>query len=113
MNKHKEEVHNQAGARAGVRKNNFSHEEKKINGFCRFWNHTKCLLGKECAFLHEAAPYCRFDQECRAKSKCQYFHEENVSSGNHSLPSSSSSSFLGHRQFPARSRRNPQSQRFF
>ena len=60
----------------GRKKRVFSMEEKKRNGFCRFWNHSTCKFQENCKFLHEEAPHCRFQDRCRAKPLCQFFHEE-------------------------------------
>jgi hypothetical protein len=54
----------------------FSYEERKRNGFCRFWNHSNCSFEKHCRFLHEEAPHCRFQDSCRAKQQCQFYHED-------------------------------------
>ena len=69
-------------------KKTYSFEERKRNGFCRFWNHTSCKFEESCKFLHEEAPHCRFQDRCRAKPACQYFHQE---------LSQQNSSFLGYR----------------
>ena len=54
----------------------YSHQEKKQNGYCRFWNHYNCTFEKHCKFLHDEAPHCRFQDRCRAKPMCQFYHEE-------------------------------------
>ena len=100
LNKHTEEVHTPKRARIGSRQK-FTYEERKRNGFCRFWNHTECLYGEECKFVHEEAPYCRFKDQCRTNPRCQFFHAENVSNGN-SSSAGNSSSFLGPRPYQAR-----------
>ena len=111
LNKHTEEVHTPKRARIGSRQK-FTYEERKRNGFCRFWNHTECLYGEECKFLHEEAPYCRFKDQCRTKPRCQFFHAENVSNGN-SSSAGNSSSFLGPRPFQARGKGQFQNNRSY
>ena len=67
LKKHEDEAHVPRTSRSGSKKT-FSHEEKKRNGFCRFWNHAKCRFEEnECMFLHEEAPHCRFQDRCRDK----------------------------------------------
>ena len=55
---HIEEAHSPKPFRATTRQG-FSYDERRKNGFCRFWNHTECSFGERCKFLHEEAPHCR------------------------------------------------------
>ena len=88
LNKHKDEVHTPRTSKSGFKKK-FSHEEKKRNGFCRFWNHAKCRFEEDqCMFMHEEAPHCRFQNRCSEKLRCQFFHADLAINGN-------PSSFLG------------------
>ena len=80
----------------GFLKRSLSYEERKRNGFCRFWNNSECFYGYQCKFLHEEAPYCRFQEQCKEKQRCRFYHEKHshsISSSNH--PASVSPSFLG------------------
>ena len=88
----------------------FTQEERKRNGFCRFWNHSECSFGEFCRFVHEEAPHCRFQDQCRAKPMCQYFHEEYLSAGG-SSSSPPSSTFLEKRSFQGRMQGRYQNQR--
>ena len=57
-------------------KKQYSYAERKQNGFCRFWNHSTCKFFENCKFLHEEAPHCQYQERCRYKPLCQYYHEE-------------------------------------
>ena len=57
----------------------YTHEERVHNGYCSFWNNTNCNFGDQCKFLHENAPFCRFQSRCYRK-KCPFYHEEGRSS---------------------------------
>ena len=94
LDSHMEEYHSTKSSNPGF-KHLFTDEERRQNGFCRFWNHSVCKF-ENCKFLHEEAPHCRFQERCRAKPMCQYFHSEYASSGNQS------SSFLGYQPFQQR-----------
>ena len=61
----------------------FSREERKVNGFCLYWNKGSCHYEEFCRFLHEESPLCYFQEKCRRIESCRYFHE--------------ASSFLGQR----------------
>ena len=66
----------------------YSYEERKQNGFSRFWNHTRCKFYDNCKYLHEEAPHCQYGKNCRNKPVCQFYHEE-------MSQHSQASSFLG------------------
>ena len=59
----------------GSKRNKFSKDERRRNGFCRYWNYSKCS-NENCKYLHEEAPYCRYQERCLNKHRCQFFHEE-------------------------------------
>ena len=94
LKNHENEVHSQESSRSMLQ-NKFSYEQKKRNGFCRFWNHAQCRFKEEdCKFLHKEAPFCHYQDQCR-EPRCQFFHEEGALPG-------SSRSFLGTRSFQGR-----------
>ena len=64
----------------------YSREERRSNGCCVHWNKGYCSYEEFCRFLHEESPMCNFQQNCRRKETCRYFH--------------SSQSFLGQRWKP-------------
>ena len=57
-------------------KKTFTQHERRANGFCSFWNHSTCRFGEFCRFAHEEAPPCRYQDSCRSKPRCQFYHEE-------------------------------------
>ena len=87
LKQHSSEAHGRASRKT------YSYEDRRSNGYCRFWNHSTCKFGQFCKFVHDEAPHCKFQDRCRAKPACQYFHEELSQQSS----SPSSSSFLGHR----------------
>ena len=106
LQKHMEVEHGPEQSRSGFRKQ-FTYEEKRRNGFCRFWNHAACNFGDQnCKFMHEEAPHCKFQERCRAKPMCQYFHEEYSSTAK-------SSSFLGYPKLQSKGKWRNQNQRSF
>ena len=60
-------THYKTQKKRGFLKQTFTYEEQKRNGFCRFWNNSECFYGNQCKFLHEEAPYCRFQEQCSEK----------------------------------------------
>ena len=56
----------------------YSHEERKNNGFCFHWNRGRCSFGDFCLFSHEESPACRFQENCYRKETCKFFHEEHI-----------------------------------
>ena len=106
LQKHMEVEHGPEQSRSGFRKQ-FTYEEKRRNGFCRFWNHAACNFGDQnCKFMHEEAPHCKFQERCRAKPMCKYFHEEYSSTAK-------SSSFLGYPTLQSKGKGRNQNQRSF
>ena len=54
----------------------YSQSERSANGFCRYWNNSTCQFNETCKFLHEASPFCKFQQSCRNIKNCSFFHEK-------------------------------------
>ena len=73
---HMETSHATNKSNRGFHRRTFSAEERRRNGFCCFWNQSECSFGESCRFLHQEAPYCRFQERCRDKQSCRFFHEE-------------------------------------
>ena len=57
----------------------YTQEERSRNGYCSFWNNSVCNFGEQCKFMHENAPYCRFQINCYRKN-CPFYHEQTESS---------------------------------
>ena len=77
LKQHVEREHEQSNRSPGTySRKEYSLDERRRNGFCRFWNHSSCSFGNQCKFVHEEAPFCRFQGQCRAMPKCKYYHEE-------------------------------------
>ena len=81
LKNHVDDAHRQKSPRSMMR-NKFSFQEKKRNGFCRFWNNAECKFNAEdCRFIHEKAPHCLYQDRC-IKPRCQFFHTDASVSGN-------------------------------
>ena len=52
----------------------FSYSERKTKGFCSFWNNGNCRFGESCMYLHENAPFCRFQSDCRRVNCCFFMN---------------------------------------
>ena len=79
LNRHLETSHSQRKTNIGDQRRTdqrrtFSAGERKRNGICRFWNNSQCTFGESCTFFHQEAPFCRFQESCRDKYRCQFFH---------------------------------------
>jgi DNA-directed RNA polymerase subunit RPC12/RpoP len=59
----------------------YSYSERSSNGFCRYWNNSRCQFQDQCKFLHEEAPFCRFQEKCNRIKTCHFFHEVKKSQG--------------------------------
>ena len=51
-----------------------SHQERKANGVCGFWNKGRCSYGEFCKFSHVESPSCWFDDKCNRKNSCRFSH---------------------------------------
>ena len=60
----------------GEAKQKFSQQERKLNGYCVYWNRHGCYHGDSCRFLHEEAPECKFQDNCFRKSTCKFYHHD-------------------------------------
>ena len=71
--------------------NNISSQNNRNNSsnlkrYCHFFNNSTCTYHGKCKFLHEKAPWCRFDDRCD-REKCMFQHRRTPR-------------FLGRRQQP-------------
>ena len=52
-----------------------NHKSSNTKRFCHFFNNSTCLYHERCKFLHEEAPFCKYDGRCD-REKCMYKHRK-------------------------------------
>ena len=54
--------------------NRNSFQVRKPKEFCTYWNRGYCKFGDECFKAHVESPYCFFQERCKRRDTCQFFH---------------------------------------
>ena len=51
------------------------HKNSNTKRFCHFFNNSTCSYNERCKFLHEKAPFCKYDGRCD-REKCMFQHRK-------------------------------------